>query len=79
MSSGSRPNGDETFQRKDWVEILKTDKSQFTCEVIHGATGKHVEEEWGQSSSSSSSSSCGLVQQRGIMGVLVFIADIKKI
>ncbi|XP_077937146.1 H-2 class I histocompatibility antigen, L-D alpha chain-like isoform X1 [Gasterosteus aculeatus] len=46
MSSGSRPNGDETFQRRDWVEILKTDQSQFTCEVIHEATGMNIEKEW---------------------------------
>ncbi|XP_028454216.1 H-2 class I histocompatibility antigen, Q10 alpha chain-like isoform X1 [Perca flavescens] len=46
VSSGVRPNGDETFQRKDSVEILRSDLSVYTCEVIHQASKLHVEKEW---------------------------------
>ncbi|XP_028454209.1 H-2 class I histocompatibility antigen, Q10 alpha chain isoform X3 [Perca flavescens] len=46
VSSGVRPNGDETFQRRDSVEILRSDVCTFTCEVIHQASKLHVEEEW---------------------------------
>ncbi|KAF1382079.1 hypothetical protein PFLUV_G00160710 [Perca fluviatilis] len=46
VSSGVRPNGDETFQRRDSVEILRSDLSTYTCEVIHLASKLHVEEEW---------------------------------
>ncbi|XP_076609893.1 major histocompatibility complex class I-related protein 1-like isoform X1 [Chaetodon auriga] len=45
-SSGVRPNGDDTYQRRDHVEILKSDKSRYTCEVIHRASRVHVEKEW---------------------------------
>ncbi|XP_034748701.1 saoe class I histocompatibility antigen, A alpha chain-like [Etheostoma cragini] len=45
-SSGVRPNGDDTFQRRDSVEILRSDMSIYTCEVIHQASNLHVEEEW---------------------------------
>uniref|UniRef100_A0A3Q4G999 Ig-like domain-containing protein n=1 Tax=Neolamprologus brichardi TaxID=32507 RepID=A0A3Q4G999_NEOBR len=34
-SSGVLPNNDETFQRRDHVEILKSDLSKFSCEVVH--------------------------------------------
>lgn len=47
-TSGTRPNGDDTFQRRDHVEILKSDMSTYTCEVIHAATGVHVEAVWGK-------------------------------
>lgn len=40
------PNEDDTFQRKDTVEILRSDKSKYTCEVIHKASGVHVENAW---------------------------------
>ncbi|XP_047240647.1 H-2 class I histocompatibility antigen, Q10 alpha chain-like isoform X9 [Girardinichthys multiradiatus] len=41
-----RPNNDDTFQRKDHVEILKSDVSTYTCEVNHPASRLHVEEKW---------------------------------
>ncbi|XP_062414521.1 BOLA class I histocompatibility antigen, alpha chain BL3-7-like isoform X2 [Pungitius pungitius] len=45
-SSGSRPNGDGTFQRRDSVEILKTDESRYTCQVIHEESEVNVQKEW---------------------------------
>ncbi|KAL3984451.1 hypothetical protein ACER0C_016076 [Sarotherodon galilaeus] len=45
-SSGLLPNNDETFQRRDHVEILKSDLSKFSCEVIHEATGVDVTKTW---------------------------------
>ena len=48
ISSGTRPNGDDTFQRRDSVEILRSDMSTYTCEVRHDATGVHVQKVWGK-------------------------------
>ncbi|MEQ2219595.1 hypothetical protein XENOCAPTIV_020479, partial [Xenoophorus captivus] len=48
VTTGVRPNNDETFQRKDHVEILKSDVSTYTCEVNHPASRLHVEEKWGK-------------------------------
>ncbi|XP_053190796.1 H-2 class I histocompatibility antigen, Q9 alpha chain-like [Scomber japonicus] len=46
ISSGVRPNEDDTFQRRDSVEILKSDIASFTCEFIHRASGLSVEKPW---------------------------------
>lgn len=48
VTLGVRPNGDDTYQRRDHVEILKTDTSKYTCEVNHPSSGVHVEREWGK-------------------------------
>ncbi|XP_005950248.1 major histocompatibility complex class I-related gene protein [Haplochromis burtoni] len=45
-SSDILPNNDETFQRRDHVEILKSDLSKFSCEVVHEATGVDVTKTW---------------------------------
>uniref|UniRef100_A0A3P9DP14 Class I histocompatibility antigen, F10 alpha chain n=1 Tax=Maylandia zebra TaxID=106582 RepID=A0A3P9DP14_9CICH len=47
-SSGVLPNNDESFQRRESVEILKSDLSKFSCEVIHEATGVDVTKTWGK-------------------------------
>uniref|UniRef100_A0A8C7WXS3 Ig-like domain-containing protein n=1 Tax=Oryzias sinensis TaxID=183150 RepID=A0A8C7WXS3_9TELE len=46
MSSGVRPNEDDTFQRRDHVEILKADSAAYTCRIIHRATKVDVETAW---------------------------------
>uniref|UniRef100_A0A3P9IIJ4 Ig-like domain-containing protein n=1 Tax=Oryzias latipes TaxID=8090 RepID=A0A3P9IIJ4_ORYLA len=46
MSSGVRPNHDDTFQRADYVEILRSDSATYTCEVIHPASNVHVVKTW---------------------------------
>ncbi|KAI3358961.1 hypothetical protein L3Q82_015340 [Scortum barcoo] len=46
QTSGVRPNNDDTFQRRDWVEILRSDVSEYKCVVNHPASGKHVEKVW---------------------------------
>ncbi|XP_047461016.1 H-2 class I histocompatibility antigen, Q10 alpha chain-like isoform X4 [Mugil cephalus] len=46
VTSGVRPNEDDTFQRRDYVEIKKSDKSDYTCEVIHAASYMKVEKPW---------------------------------
>uniref|UniRef100_A0A3Q3GPN7 Ig-like domain-containing protein n=1 Tax=Labrus bergylta TaxID=56723 RepID=A0A3Q3GPN7_9LABR len=35
ISTGSLPNGDDTFQRRDSIEILRKDVATYTCEVSH--------------------------------------------
>ncbi|XP_060948320.1 DLA class I histocompatibility antigen, A9/A9 alpha chain-like [Limanda limanda] len=42
-SSGVRPNNDDTYQRRQCVEIFKSDESVYTCEVVHEGSGlKHM-------------------------------------
>ncbi|XP_073318914.1 RLA class I histocompatibility antigen, alpha chain 11/11-like [Pagrus major] len=48
-TSGVRPNEDDTFQRRDSVEILRKDKARYTCEVIHEASGMNEKKEWDHS------------------------------
>lgn len=43
-----RPNGDGTYQKRDQVEIPKSDKSKYTCEVIHESSGLHEIRVWGK-------------------------------
>uniref|UniRef100_A0A3B3YI21 Ig-like domain-containing protein n=1 Tax=Poecilia mexicana TaxID=48701 RepID=A0A3B3YI21_9TELE len=46
VTSGNRPNHDDTFQRRDHVEFLKSDVSTYICEVKHLASNKHVNKTW---------------------------------
>lgn len=48
VSSGVRPNHDDTFQRRDSVEILRSDMSTYTCEVIHEASKVNERRQWGK-------------------------------
>ncbi|XP_047461050.1 uncharacterized protein LOC125019941 [Mugil cephalus] len=45
-SSGVCSYEDDTFQRRDFVEIKTSDTSDFCCEVIHAASGSRVEKFW---------------------------------
>ncbi|CAK6982916.1 major histocompatibility complex class I-related gene protein-like, partial [Scomber scombrus] len=46
ISSGVRPNEDDSFQRRDSVEILKSDIASYKCEVIHEASSMSVDKVW---------------------------------
>lgn len=48
MSFGVRPNQDGTHQIRKSVEILRSDVSNYTCHVIHTATGVDVHSVWGE-------------------------------
>ncbi|XP_067369647.1 H-2 class I histocompatibility antigen, Q10 alpha chain-like isoform X2 [Channa argus] len=48
ITSAVRPNGDDTYQRRDSVEILRSDLSTYTCEVLHNATDVYVRKVWDQ-------------------------------
>lgn len=48
-SSGVRPNGDDTYQIRDHVEIFKSDESTYTCEVIDVPSKLHLHKVWGKS------------------------------
>ncbi|XP_044190654.1 BOLA class I histocompatibility antigen, alpha chain BL3-6-like isoform X3 [Thunnus albacares] len=45
-TSGARPNEDDTYQRRDSVEILRSDVASYRCEVTHRATNVYVEKVW---------------------------------
>ncbi|XP_077362278.1 class I histocompatibility antigen, F10 alpha chain-like [Festucalex cinctus] len=45
-SSGVRPNEDDTFQRRESVEILPSDAGKFSCVLRHGESGLHAETRW---------------------------------
>ncbi|XP_067369842.1 H-2 class I histocompatibility antigen, Q10 alpha chain-like isoform X1 [Channa argus] len=46
ITTGVLPNEDDTCQRRDSVEILRSDMRTYTCEVIHRATGVYVSKIW---------------------------------
>uniref|UniRef100_A0A672YSJ0 Ig-like domain-containing protein n=1 Tax=Sphaeramia orbicularis TaxID=375764 RepID=A0A672YSJ0_9TELE len=46
MSTGTRPNGDNTYQRRDSVEILRSDVAKYSCHVIHHPTGVNIIKVW---------------------------------
>lgn len=48
ISSGVLPNEDHTFQRRDRVEVLRSDLSAFSCEVVHEASAVSVTRVWGE-------------------------------
>ncbi|XP_071386689.1 saoe class I histocompatibility antigen, A alpha chain-like isoform X2 [Centroberyx affinis] len=48
-STGVRPNEDNTHQIRMSVEILKTDRASYTCEVEHRASGMRRLKEWDHS------------------------------
>ncbi|XP_037650203.1 H-2 class I histocompatibility antigen, L-D alpha chain-like isoform X3 [Sebastes umbrosus] len=73
-TSGTRPNGDDTFQRRDHVEILKSDMSTYACEVIHAATGVHVEMLWDHSLPDDSN--VGIIIGGVVGGVVVAVIGI---
>ncbi|XP_061597420.1 H-2 class I histocompatibility antigen, Q10 alpha chain-like [Cololabis saira] len=72
VSSGVRPNGDETFQRRDYVEILKSDHSEYICEVIHEASRVNVPKKWDYKPPAEARN--GVVTGGAVAGVLVLIA-----
>ncbi|CAI5692067.1 unnamed protein product [Oreochromis niloticus] len=55
-SSGVLPNEDHTFQRRDHVEVLRSDLSAFSCEAVHEASAVSVTRVWDSQSSSDSAS-----------------------
>uniref|UniRef100_A0A3B3BZ40 Ig-like domain-containing protein n=1 Tax=Oryzias melastigma TaxID=30732 RepID=A0A3B3BZ40_ORYME len=46
MSFGVRPNHDDTFQKRDYVEILRSDSAEYSCEIFHPGSGIHVNKTW---------------------------------
>uniref|UniRef100_UPI0037E836AC H-2 class I histocompatibility antigen, L-D alpha chain-like n=1 Tax=Semicossyphus pulcher TaxID=241346 RepID=UPI0037E836AC len=46
QSTGALPNGDDTFQRRDSIEIFRHDSKKYTCEVSHFASDFTVSKEW---------------------------------
>lgn len=47
-SSGLLPNNDDTFQRRESVEVLKSDPATYSCEVSHKATDVGMSKSWGK-------------------------------
>uniref|UniRef100_A0A668VI69 Ig-like domain-containing protein n=1 Tax=Oreochromis aureus TaxID=47969 RepID=A0A668VI69_OREAU len=48
-SSEVLPNNDDTFQIRDRVEILRSDLLNYSCEVVHEASGVNVSKVWDRS------------------------------
>ncbi|XP_065803947.1 class I histocompatibility antigen, F10 alpha chain-like isoform X3 [Labrus bergylta] len=46
ISTGSLPNGDDTFQRRDSIEILRKDVATYTCEVSHFQSDFTMKKTW---------------------------------
>ncbi|KAG7243827.1 hypothetical protein INR49_006809 [Caranx melampygus] len=73
ISSGVRPNEDDTFQRRDSVEILRSDKSTYTCEIIHAASRVYVENSWDHVVFDPDSGGNGAVIGGAVGGVVVLL------
>ncbi|CAI5692065.1 unnamed protein product [Oreochromis niloticus] len=73
MSSGGLPNGDDTFQRRDHVEILKSDLSTFICDVTHEATNIRATKLWNRSQLSDAVRSRALRPTATVLPVLVAV------
>ncbi|XP_029976107.1 H-2 class I histocompatibility antigen, Q10 alpha chain-like isoform X3 [Salarias fasciatus] len=78
-TTGVRPNEDDTFQRRDWVEILKSDQSDYTCQVFHEASSFYIEESWDrkidESNETPDDSSTGVIVG-AVVGILVVVGFI---
>ncbi|XP_036070102.1 class I histocompatibility antigen, Non-RT1.A alpha-1 chain isoform X2 [Oryzias melastigma] len=46
LSTGVRPNDDDTLQRRDHVEILRTDSANYTCRITNKKFGIDAEKTW---------------------------------
>ncbi|KAM9331718.1 HLA class I histocompatibility antigen, B alpha chain-like [Pholidichthys leucotaenia] len=87
-SSGVRPNEDDNFQRRDQVEIPKSDQSTYTCEVRYLATNFSYLKTWDRalppdSDSDSGSTGCtlpviGAVFGVPVVGAMVFVVLYRK-
>uniref|UniRef100_A0A3P9JPJ5 Ig-like domain-containing protein n=1 Tax=Oryzias latipes TaxID=8090 RepID=A0A3P9JPJ5_ORYLA len=78
VSSGVRPNEDDTFQRRDHVEILKSDPASYSCRVVHKATNMDVEQAWGKKKRIIIGAAAGVVVLIAVMIVAVVIVMLKK-
>ncbi|XP_074542557.1 H-2 class I histocompatibility antigen, L-D alpha chain-like isoform X2 [Halichoeres trimaculatus] len=45
-STGSVPNHDDTYQRRDRIEVLREEMVTYTCEVSHKASGYDITKTW---------------------------------
>uniref|UniRef100_A0A8C2XJH6 Major histocompatibility complex class I ZJA n=1 Tax=Cyclopterus lumpus TaxID=8103 RepID=A0A8C2XJH6_CYCLU len=75
-TTGIRPNGDDTFQIRHTVAILRTDLSTYTCEVTHLASGLHVEKEWDHKLPDFSGGAIGVAVGGVIVLIVVVVAAI---
>ncbi|KAK2830872.1 hypothetical protein Q5P01_018803 [Channa striata] len=73
ITSGVRPNHDDTYQRRDSVEILRSDVSTYTCEVIHRATNVYVNEVWDQKLPHTSDGSGGVIIIAAVVVVVLVV------
>ncbi|XP_060903231.1 H-2 class I histocompatibility antigen, Q9 alpha chain-like [Labrus mixtus] len=60
-STGPLPNGDDTFQRRDNIEIFRDDLATFTCEVSHSESNLHINITWDKTEESGNLQAIGWV------------------
>ncbi|XP_044190660.1 major histocompatibility complex class I-related gene protein-like isoform X9 [Thunnus albacares] len=73
-TSGVRPNEDDTYQRRDSVEILRSDVASYRCEVTHRASNVYVKKIWdGKLPDPPGGNSVGIIAG-AVVGVLVVAA-----
>ncbi|CAJ1082859.1 H-2 class I histocompatibility antigen%2C Q10 alpha chain-like isoform X1 [Xyrichtys novacula] len=84
-STGTLPNDDNTFQRRDSVEILRGESGTFTCEVSHRVSNFSIIETWDKSlpPDSSSANSAGIIAVAvpvlfGLIGLIVKLVLLYK-
>ncbi|XP_042292408.1 DLA class I histocompatibility antigen, A9/A9 alpha chain-like isoform X3 [Thunnus maccoyii] len=73
-TSGVRPNEDDTYQRRDSVEILRSDVASYRCEVTHSATNVYVEKVWDGYCPDPAGGNSVVIIAGAVVGVLVVAA-----
>nr|XP_057903405.1 major histocompatibility complex class I-related gene protein-like isoform X1 [Doryrhamphus excisus] len=72
-SSGVRPNEDHTFQRRDSVEVLKSDTAMFACVLRHLPSGLEVEAVWDHTIVSAADAGWSVGVTIGLVTALAFV------
>ncbi|RVE55448.1 hypothetical protein OJAV_G00236210 [Oryzias javanicus] len=71
VSTGVRPNDEDTYQRRDHVEILRTDSAaNYTCKIVHKKFSIYIEKIWDRILPLNDATGATI---GGVVGVLVFL------
>ncbi|XP_060915244.1 H-2 class I histocompatibility antigen, L-D alpha chain-like [Labrus mixtus] len=71
ISTGSLPNGDDTFQRRDSIEIFRVDLATYTCEVSHYQSHFTMEKTWDNTLPPEDSGSLPLIAGGAVVGLII--------
>ncbi|XP_036070103.1 H-2 class I histocompatibility antigen, L-D alpha chain-like [Oryzias melastigma] len=73
LSTGVRPNDDDTLQRRDHVEILRTDSANYTCRITHKIISIYVEKTWDRQLPLNDDAGGAITIGAVVVGVVLFV------